>query len=454
MISLYDGQITDLLTNGARYNPEIRAMSWALLQEKQRIMEQALQTRTLAMIDSLPERILDILAVELRTPFYQQDFSIASKRELIKETLIYYTYMGTPEAVNRMLSAVFPGSYIEEWYTYGGQPYHFQVILEMSNYREAANAATIIKAVKKVKRLTAHLDGLVYQCNIGIVIGTHGQGYKYRSPWPGRTWAGTQPWRNKRGGLEHEELEVGTDAKGWAFTSEFSGQNEAGTVPYRNKRGGHSPEALEIGADAQGFSYTDDPAGTKPKRSTLLRDTDGGMDILSERTAYGYKANATGKSESGTEPWRSAKGGHDEESVRLEAETQSFRYESTATGTEPKRSKSIKTEVAEVNVLSEGQAHGYKTNLAGKMESGTEPQRAQTFRQDDGEFQVTSSSQGFTYTVQASGDEESGTEPQRRTKGGDLDGAFFTTADGQGYPYRIIMCGTAYCNNKRRRSLC
>lgn len=416
MISLYDGQITDLLTNGARYNPEIRAMSWALLQEKQRIMEQALQTRTLAMIDSLPERILDILAVELRTPFYQQDFSIASKRELIKETLIYYTYMGTPEAVNRMLSAVFPGSYIEEWYTYGGQPYHFQVILEMSNYREAANAATIIKAVKKVKRLTAHLDGLVYQCNIGIVIGTHGQGYKYRSPWPGRTWAGTQPWRNKRGG--------------------------------------HSPEALEIGADAQGFSYTDDPAGTKPKRSTLLRDTDGGMDILSERTAYGYKANATGKSESGTEPWRSAKGGHDEESVRLEAETQSFRYESTATGTEPKRSKSIKTEVAEVNVLSEGQAHGYKTNLAGKMESGTEPQRAQTFRQDDGELQVTSSSQGFTYTVQASGDEESGTEPQRRTKGGDLDGAFFTTADGQGYPYRIIMCGTAYCNNKRRRSLC
>ena len=80
--------------------------------------------------------------------------------------------------------------------------------------------------------------------------------------------------------------------------------------------------------------------------------------------------------------------------------------------------------------------------------------RSQAFREGDGELQVTSSSQGFTYAVRQSGQEESGTEPQRMTKGGDLDGAFFTTAEGQGYPYRIIMCGTAYCNNKRRRSLC
>ena len=345
MISLYDGQITDLLANGARHNPEIKAMSWALLQEKRRIIEQAQQTRTLAMIDSLPERILDILAVELRTPFYQQDFTIESKRELIKDTLIYYTYMGTPEAVNRMLSAVFPGSYIEEWYTYGGQPYHFQVILEMSNYRETAKTSTIIKAVKKVKRLTAHLDGLVYQCNIGIVIRTHGQGYKYRSPWPGRTWAGTQPWRNKRGGLgheeleigtsgqgfqyeadlagtkpwrdmrgglEHEELEIGTDARGWAFTSESSGKAEAGTVPYRNKRGGYDDGTVEVETDAQGFSYADAPAGTKPKRSTLLRDTDDELDVLSERTAYGYTATSAGKIEAGTEPWRNKRAGHDE----------------------------------------------------------------------------------------------------------------------------------------------
>ena len=185
MTKLYDGQITDLLQNGARYNPEIQALAYAVHMEKRRIIDHAVQTRTLALIDKLPEKILDILAVELRTPFYQEDFSIRAKRELIKETLIYYTYMGTPEAVNRMLSAVYPGSYIEEWYTYGGEPYHFQVILEMANFREPANASTIRRGIKKVKRLTAHMDGLIYQCNIGITIKTKGHGYQYRSAWTG-----------------------------------------------------------------------------------------------------------------------------------------------------------------------------------------------------------------------------------------------------------------------------
>ena len=91
MTNLYDGQITDLLQNGARYNPEIQALAYAVRMEKRRIIERALQTRTLAMIDELPESILDILAVELRTPFYQGDFSIGAKRELIKGTLIFYT---------------------------------------------------------------------------------------------------------------------------------------------------------------------------------------------------------------------------------------------------------------------------------------------------------------------------------------------------------------------------
>lgn len=416
MISLYDGQISDLLTNGARYNQEIKALAYAVLQEKQRIIEQAQRTRTLSMIDELPESILDILAVELRTPFYQGDFTVASKRELIRETLVYYTYMGTPEAVNRMLSVVFPGSGIEEWYTYGGQPYHFQVILEMSGFRETANAATIIKAVKKVKRLTAHLDGLVYQCNIGMAIRTHGQGYKYRSPRTGGTWAGTQPWRNKHGRPVHWELEAATSGKGFMYDADMTG-----TKPWRDIRGGMEHEELEVGSDANGWAFT---------------------------------SELSGRAKAGTVPYRNERGGYSAEILLAGTEAGGFLYESASAGTEPKRSTKIKTEVAGIDVASEGKAHRYKSIPSGKAETGTVPKRAQPFRNDDGGIQVTASAQGFTYTVQASGKEESGTEPQRRMMGGDSDGAFFTSADGQGYPYRIIMCGTAYCNNKRRRSLC
>ena len=172
MTDLRNGQITDLLSNSMRYNPETISIGYAIRQEKQRIMALADRTRLMSAIDSLDERILDYLAVELRSPFYRDNYSIESKRALIKGTLAFYGIMGTPKAVNEMLSTVFPGSYIEEWYTYGGEPYHFQVILETSRFRERANASEIRRAVNQCKRLTAHMDGLIYQCNIGITIKT------------------------------------------------------------------------------------------------------------------------------------------------------------------------------------------------------------------------------------------------------------------------------------------
>lgn len=71
MINIHDGQITDLLSNSLRHNPETIAIAYAVLQEKLRILALAERTRLMAAVDSLEERILDYLAVELRTPAYE-----------------------------------------------------------------------------------------------------------------------------------------------------------------------------------------------------------------------------------------------------------------------------------------------------------------------------------------------------------------------------------------------
>ena len=68
MIDLRDGLITDLLQNSMKYNPETQAMAYAIREEKRRFMAWAGKTLLMAHIDALDERILDILAVELRTP--------------------------------------------------------------------------------------------------------------------------------------------------------------------------------------------------------------------------------------------------------------------------------------------------------------------------------------------------------------------------------------------------
>lgn len=482
MINLYDGQITDLVQNSLKYNPETIAIAYAVQQEKRRIMDRAKGTRTLALIDELPEHILDILAVELRTPFYQGDFSIKSKRALIKDTLIFYTYMGTPEAVNRMLSAVFPGSYIEEWFYYGGGAYHFQVILETSGIRETAKISTIRRAIQKVKRLTAHMDGLIFQCNIGIVIDTHGQGYKYRSAWPGRTWNGAVPWRDMRGGLEHEELEIETDAAGhpykapmngtqpWRdmrgglehsgievdthghgcpYASEFTGRPEAGTVPWRNTEGGYAHGEVEAGTEAGAFPYMSPAAGVEPYRSTRPAYQDETLEAGTKGQGYGYHSEAAGRVEAGTTPQRSTGAGIGNAGIEVEAETQDFHFSAPLAGTEPKRSTPAALREHDLALDTEGRGHPYHATLAGQVEAGTTPQRSQGAALGADELQIAATAQGYTYATLSTGQVEAGTHPGRDTGGAARDGAFFATAEAEGYRYKTPMCGAFYCKSKQ-----
>lgn len=53
-------------------------------------------------------------------------YSLKTKRALIQGSLLFYTQMGTPAAVNRIIETIFETGYIEEWYEYDGDPHHFR----------------------------------------------------------------------------------------------------------------------------------------------------------------------------------------------------------------------------------------------------------------------------------------------------------------------------------------
>lgn len=168
MTKLYDGLIADLLENPGKYNPKARAISYAILQEKRRIMDEVQRTRTMAMIDELPETILDVLAVELRTPAYSEDFPIEIKRELIKGTLVYYSKLGTPSAVNWVIRSIFGNGYIDEWFNYGGEPHHFNVTVRNDgSFRTLAGLERFLRLVAAVKRLSSWLDKIIVITDMG-----------------------------------------------------------------------------------------------------------------------------------------------------------------------------------------------------------------------------------------------------------------------------------------------
>lgn len=91
MIKLRDGQITDLLPKKIADDIETKCLSYAIHKEHQRLMSLADQTRTLTVIDELPEQILDVLAIELRTPYYKESMELSVKRNVIKRTLSWHT---------------------------------------------------------------------------------------------------------------------------------------------------------------------------------------------------------------------------------------------------------------------------------------------------------------------------------------------------------------------------
>lgn len=161
MINIHDGQITDLLSNSLRHNPETIAITYAVLQEKRRILALVERTRLMAAVDSLEERILDYLAVELRTPAYEDSLPLETKRTLIKGTLPYYASLGTPAAVDWVIKAVFGNGGIDEWFNYGGEPHHFQVNIPIAGMITPKMMEELRRMIASVKRLTSWLDSII-----------------------------------------------------------------------------------------------------------------------------------------------------------------------------------------------------------------------------------------------------------------------------------------------------
>ena len=77
-------------------------------------------------IDSLPEDLLDVLAVQFKVDWYRDDYPVETKRRVIKTAMEVRRYCGTEWAVKQAISAIYPNSEIVEWYDYGGTPGHWR----------------------------------------------------------------------------------------------------------------------------------------------------------------------------------------------------------------------------------------------------------------------------------------------------------------------------------------
>lgn len=94
----------------------MKALSYALQQSCRLLYKYSRRLYIYSNLDEQPEEIIDLLAMELRTQYYNGALDITTKRKLVKNTLIWHMTAGTPAAVEELVSIAFGEGEVKEWF--------------------------------------------------------------------------------------------------------------------------------------------------------------------------------------------------------------------------------------------------------------------------------------------------------------------------------------------------
>ena len=186
MIKFTEGGLIDIWPEK---DPEIQALSYALQQQFKKLKSYADKTQCYSDVDDLYEEILDYFAVEMRSMYYEQNLEIERKREIVKNTLKWYTYAGVPATVAEMVSVVFGAGKIVEWFNYDEPPFTpgtFDIITsarltpdiieqlnamirKSKNVRSHIRKVTIVRDVHSAMHLAA-FQTAVQECTVLNII--------------------------------------------------------------------------------------------------------------------------------------------------------------------------------------------------------------------------------------------------------------------------------------------
>lgn len=181
MIKLSGSRFTQIMPENLAGQVETQAFAYAVGRQIEKLCAYSDAARTYAAISTMPEWLLDYMAVELRTPSYDENYSLNTKRALIQGSLLFYSQMGTPAAVNRIIETIFQTGYIEEWYEYDGDPHHFRAYVGDGGEVEPGELEEFRRVLSSVKRLSSWLDDIITITTMDpdfvTFTGTMGKGY-------------------------------------------------------------------------------------------------------------------------------------------------------------------------------------------------------------------------------------------------------------------------------------
>ena len=162
--TIYNADYSECLPEALKKDPKMVALAnatAAALLDTSGIMNSVL---IYSRFDELPDELVDILAYDLHVDWYDYSYPIEVKRRTIRDSIQVHRRLGTKYAVEKALGAVYPGTKVEEWFEYGGDPYKFRVVIGATEAGITADRqAAVLDRVRFYKNLRSHLEAISYQ---------------------------------------------------------------------------------------------------------------------------------------------------------------------------------------------------------------------------------------------------------------------------------------------------
>ena len=160
---LRDARLVDAVPRVVAGQDWVRALSEAVGVLHERTLRYIDDSQIYTSLDTATEPVLDALAINWKVDWYDTGYSVEQKRRIIKTALTVRRLMGTVGAVKLQADAIYPGTMLEEWFEYGGQPGTFRLYINVTDTTEEHPAiiyspAEMERRLITAKRWSAHLE--------------------------------------------------------------------------------------------------------------------------------------------------------------------------------------------------------------------------------------------------------------------------------------------------------
>ena len=176
----FNTPLIDLQTKYMQKDPSTIAFCASFDSQTKEIVKDIEKILIYPNIKNLSEPLLDELAFQFNVFEYNTAFSQNVKAQIIQNALLTHRYRGTKYAVETVLRSVLgDNSLVQEWFEYGGAPFHFKVLTSnMAVTNEMADE--FLRVLNIVKNVRSVLESIVFYlqlpkvtvcCGVGLKVG-------------------------------------------------------------------------------------------------------------------------------------------------------------------------------------------------------------------------------------------------------------------------------------------